>query len=432
MEHDSVPTLTTEIKHKTRKTYKKDFITPKLVAALDRCQLTIRDSMFILEATLEALGHTSEDFSISKSTIQRIRSTRRKDRAEAIKRNFQDKVPDVVTIHWDGKLFPALDSRKSKEERLPIVISYGSQEQLLAVPRLESSTGREQAQAVWNAIADWNLEDKVQILCCATTASNTGRVNGACTLIEQRLNREVIIFACRHHIYELVLKAVFEIKVTQVTTSPDIPLFKKLQDNWKHINTKKVQLYRDKLSTYIADSEIEDLLAFYKAKLTDETLRKDYRELVELSIIFLGGDAENKLKIRPPGAMHQARWIARALYSLKITLFSAQLNIESQNIFDFVSVKSKFLFDRLNIDASFLKQCPTLWSNDVSFQEARKQVSTLRVVNDTAERAVKLMKDFHGLITVEEDQKRYLLRCVQEHRKVYPDCKKKILKRKFE
>lgn len=90
------------------------------------------------------------------------------------------------------------------------------------------------------------------------------------------------------------------------------------------------------------------------------------------------------------------------------------------------------MFDRLNIDASFLKQCPTLWSNNVSFQEARKQVPTLRVVNDTAERAVKLMKDFHGLITTEEDQKQYLLRCVQELRKVYPDCNKKTLKRKLE
>lgn len=143
---DSLPILTTEIQHATCKTHKKkDFVTPKLVAALDRCQLSMRDSMFILEATIEALGHSSEDFSISKSSIQRIRTTKRKDRAEAIKRNFQNQMPDVVTIHWDRKLIPALDSRKSKEERLPIVISYGSQEQLLAVPCLESSTRSEQA-----------------------------------------------------------------------------------------------------------------------------------------------------------------------------------------------------------------------------------------------------------------------------------------------
>ncbi|GBM56151.1 hypothetical protein AVEN_132533-1, partial [Araneus ventricosus] len=55
---------------------------------------------------------------------------------------------------WDGKLLPALSARKSKEERLPIVIAYGLQEQLIAVPRLDNSTGKEQAQAVWKAILD--------------------------------------------------------------------------------------------------------------------------------------------------------------------------------------------------------------------------------------------------------------------------------------
>ena len=36
----------------------------------------------------------------------------------------------------------------------------------------------------------------------------------------------------------------------------------------------------------------------YKKKI----VRDDYRELIEMSIIFLGGDKEKKLKIRPPGA----------------------------------------------------------------------------------------------------------------------------------
>ena len=90
------------------------------------------------------------------------------------------------------------------------------------------------------------------------------------------------------------------------------------------------------------------------------------------------------------------------------------------------------MFDRLKIDDSFLHECPTLWSNNASFQEARTKVSTLRAVNDTAERAVKLMQDFHGLITVEEEQQQFVLRCVQEHRKIHPDWKKQTFKRKFQ
>ena len=110
----------------------------------------------------------------------------RKDRAGSIKSDFQNNVPEVVTVHWDGKLLPALDVRTSKEERLPIIISYGEEEQLLAVPKLDNSSSKEQAKAVSNALHDWYLDDKVQILCCDTTASNTGRLNGACVLLEQK------------------------------------------------------------------------------------------------------------------------------------------------------------------------------------------------------------------------------------------------------
>lgn len=72
-----------------------------------------------------------------------------------------------------------------------------------------------------------------------------------------------------------------------------------------------------------------------------------------------------------------------------------------------------------------------MWQTNASFQQGKEKVNVLRAVNDTAERAVKLVKDFHGLITAEEEQKQYLLRCVQEHRQMYPDCNKQTLKRKL-
>ncbi|GBN15332.1 hypothetical protein AVEN_184217-1 [Araneus ventricosus] len=123
---------------------RKDFITPKLVAALDRHQLSMRDSVFILEATIDALGCNIDEFPISKSTIQRIRTEKWKERAENLKSDFlQNEVLDVLTIHCDGKLLLALSARKSKEERFPIVISYGLKKQLIAVPRLDNSSSTE-------------------------------------------------------------------------------------------------------------------------------------------------------------------------------------------------------------------------------------------------------------------------------------------------
>ena len=46
------------------------------------------------------------------------------------------------------------------------------------------------------------------------------------------------------------------------------------------------------------------------------------------------------------------------------------------------------------------------------------------MVNDTAERGVKLIQDFNNSITKNEAQKQYLLQCVEEYRKIYGDCKK--------
>ncbi|GBN46935.1 hypothetical protein AVEN_206533-1 [Araneus ventricosus] len=293
MDSEDFPTLIESSEPGTSKSVmRKDFITPKLIVALDRCQLSMRDSVFILEATIDALDYNIDEFPISKSSIQRIRTEKRKERAENIKIDFQNKVLDVVTLHSDGKLLRALSARKSKEECLRVVTSYGLEEQLIAVPRQDNSTGKEQAQAFWKAILDWNLEDKVQILCCDTTASNTGRFNGACALLEKTFYRELLFFACRHH--ELVLKAVFEVKNKQVTTSPNVPLFKKLKDNWKNIDLTKIQCYRETMELFRTVPELENLFDFYRAELKNVMVIDDCRELIELSIVFLGGDAEKK------------------------------------------------------------------------------------------------------------------------------------------
>ncbi|GBN57080.1 hypothetical protein AVEN_244563-1 [Araneus ventricosus] len=267
MDSEDFPTLIESSEPGTSKSVmRKDFITPKLVVALDRCQLKMRDFVFFLEDTIDALGCNIDEFPISKSSIQRIRTEKRKERAENIKIEFQNKVPDVVTLHSDGKLLPALSARKSKEERLPIVISHELKEQLIAVPRMDNSTGKEQAQSFWKAILDLNFEEKVQILCCDTKASNTGRFNGACALLEQTFYREMLFFACRHHVYELVLNAVFEVKIKQVTTSPDIPLFKKPKDNWKNIDPTKIQCYRETMELFRTVIKLGNLLDFYRAE----------------------------------------------------------------------------------------------------------------------------------------------------------------------
>lgn len=108
----------------------------------------------------------------------------------------------------------------------------------------------------------------------------------------------------------------------QITTGPDIPLFKKIKENWSTINPKKFisGLSDEKCRAGLEDKK-EEILNFLSSQLQIKQVRDDYRELLELSVLFLGGDDLTQMysiKIRPPGAIHQARWMERAIYCLKM------------------------------------------------------------------------------------------------------------------
>ena len=72
----------------SRKRGRKYFVSPKLVAALDRCQLSIRDSVYIIHATVGAVGFSTDEHPINKSSIQRIWSQMRMAIATDIKTDF--------------------------------------------------------------------------------------------------------------------------------------------------------------------------------------------------------------------------------------------------------------------------------------------------------------------------------------------------------
>lgn len=78
---------------------------------------------------------------------------------------------------------------------------------------------------------------------------------------------------------------------------------------------------------------------------------------------------------------------------------------------------------------SFYKKNVADWPADEEYQAGRDIVRSMRVVNDIAERGVALMEEYNKLITINEEQKQYLLLIVKEFRKKYPDSKKSTLVR---
>lgn len=60
--------------------------------------------------------------------------------------------------------------------------------------------------------------------------------------------------------------------------------------------------------------------------------RGDYKEFLELSCIFLGAVPPEGVRFRTPGAVHHARWLAKALYCLKMFLFKDQLKLKPKEV----------------------------------------------------------------------------------------------------
>lgn len=168
-------------------------------------------------------------------------------------------------LHWDGKLLPAL-AGVEKVDRQAIIVTFQGKEQLLGVPEIPNSSGEEQALAVYHAVVKRSTTNKIQALCCDTTASNTSRINGACTNLEKLLNRDLLYLPCRQHIFELILRSCFDL-LMDATTGPDMLHFKRFRETLANIDknvyiTAKNEVPDDVCSNII--HFIEDELATQK------------------------------------------------------------------------------------------------------------------------------------------------------------------------
>ena len=152
------------------------------------------------------------------------------------------------------------------------------------------------------------------------TASNTGNNLGACPLLQVKLEKKLLTLACRHHINEIVISDVFG-KCYNLSTGPDIPLFKRFQKAWNFIDKNRFEPLNIDIPWKA------DVITKCKQQLGEFHPRADYKEFLELTIIFLGDIPPKGVHFRHPGALHRARWMARVIYAIKIVLFHSQFRM---------------------------------------------------------------------------------------------------------
>lgn len=110
-----------------------------------------------------------------------------------------------------------------KIDRLAVIATSHQTDRLLGVPEIPAGTGVEISSAVYELINNWGLTNHKAFV-FDTTASNTGKFKGACSLLERKIERDILFFGCRHHIYEIILSTVFTICKVSPISRPDSTL----------------------------------------------------------------------------------------------------------------------------------------------------------------------------------------------------------------
>ena len=314
---------------------KNIFRSPDVVAALDRVNLPDRGAVFVAGAVAKALGHDIGDITLSRRSVRRSRMEGRREAAAAEEDDFSLKGP--LLLHWDGKLLPDIDGSKKNVDRIAVLVTGNGEEKLLGVPKATSGTGEQQATACIDCIEKWGVKDQVHGIVFDTTSSNTGLHRGACIRLENYMEREIVWVACRHHMHEIVLSHAYACTFGG-TSGPDDLLFKRFQKKWADLDHNQYDVCTVFDDPVLAELRVE-MLDYLPIAITQQQPRDDYLELLKISLLFLGGDADaGSFRFRAPGAMHHARWMAKGIYAIKIYLFRHQFKLtkkESKNILDF-------------------------------------------------------------------------------------------------
>lgn len=231
-----------------------------------------------------------------------------------------------MVAHWDGKMLLEFKGR-NKVERIAIIVSYGGESKFLGAPKVVPSNGETIATTVHKFLLEWGLLGHVKAMGFDTTSVNSGDKTGACVLLQKMFNLDLLSLPCRHHIYEIILRCVFELKIGK-SSAPEVLIFERFATTWKNIDRKVFRsgLEDEIVRSNILDDEITEIKFFCRQQLTKNQSRFEYEEFLQLVLIFLG---DTDFTIRPPGATSHARFQAKGIYSLKIFIFRDQFTMSA-------------------------------------------------------------------------------------------------------
>lgn len=165
-------------------------------------------------------------------------------------------------------------------------------------------------------LEDWNCADVVVGMVFDTTASNTGHKTAGCIAVQQQLKKPLLWFACRHHIGEVILSHVWDVLKVEVSKSPEITIFQRFQESFGKFTHGDIAGLQYPRIPNFQESVKSELKNVWKDVLPEDFVQGDYKELVELVLLYISDDHGPSFgSFNHPGALHKARWMSKLLYT---------------------------------------------------------------------------------------------------------------------
>jgi hypothetical protein len=303
--------------------------TPEFCSLCEKRQVSSKTVEVILKAFLVESGISPNRFTISSNLLKRKRNQLQSVSGADTYDTVQ--MPKMI-VHFDTVKFKDNDRWFSY---VVVTASFGKQMEVIGVNALEDEEGKPiaataaiQTETVLNAITRNIVSGEPVSFLFPSTATNTDRENGTLTALQAYFSGDPLInLACRNDLYERVLNQVF---TQYLNTGPIDDLFASFQHDWIYLQSASITCFEEDPLLKLDRIKSNLLLKNLKVILFYEKLGKDQVELLQLSIMCLGGP--EYFAIKRPCTRYVSKGTARLIHCLKIYLYhrSFSLNDEMQ------------------------------------------------------------------------------------------------------
>lgn len=297
---------------------------------LSKCGGSYRVIEKVLAIGIKSAGGNPNEYAISKSALcSQLSSVRSSNKREILQQIASNN--ELAILHFDGKKYPKINQKHiGKDNRMVAVCHTPTKDIPLGLPILDGTGAESYANQLYELCEQNNMLSRIAGVNCDTTVTNTGIWAGACALFQDQIGMDVLNIMCRHHIFEVLLFSAFTTAFGTVG-APTITQFEDLKQNWSYIKRTNFsyQPYDplDLESIYLQPLYVkakEALLNHSKSK----QIRDDYAELTDLCLKFFG--VRTKKSFMVPGAVSKSRWMAKAIYAIKMYLFRELLKLDEE------------------------------------------------------------------------------------------------------